>query len=169
MFPVKNLIRLKTSKVQRHLKGEAVDGLPFWFYVFSLVKLEDCHEGALRNFDGTDLAHPLLSLLLFLEKFSLTGDITSVTFRSNVLAHSLDCLSSDDLCSDCSLDGNIELLSRDEFLQLLAHLASEVVGMISMDKGRERIGRITIKEDIKLHKLSLLESYNMLIERGISL
>ena len=82
-----------------------------------LVQLEDGHEGTLRNFDCADLAHALLSLLLLLEEFSLTRDVTSVTLRSNVLSHSLHSLAGDDFCSDCSLDRDIELLTRNQLLE----------------------------------------------------
>ena len=129
-----------------------------------LVQFEHCHEGTLRNFYSTDLAHSLLTLLLLLEEFSLTGDITSVTLRSHVLSNSLYSLTGDDLRSDRSLDGDIELLSRDKFLQLFAHLASEVICMVSMNKRRKRIGWITIQENVKLDKLSLLEADDMIVE-----
>ena len=129
-----------------------------------LIQLEDGHEGTLRDFDCADLAHALLSLLLLLEEFSLTRDVTSVTLRSNVLSHSLHSLAGDDLRSDCGLDRDIELLPWDEFLELLAHLASEVICMVCMDQRRKRIGWVTIEEDVELHELRFLESDHMVVE-----
>ena len=134
-----------------------------------LIQLENCHEGTLRNFYSTDLAHPLLTLLLLLKKFSLTADITTITLRSNILAHGLDCLTGNDLCSYRCLDGDIELLAWDKFLELFAHLASEIICMVCMDKRRKGIGWIAVQKDIKLHKLRLLESDHMIVKRRIAL
>ena len=128
------------------------------------VKFKDSHEGALRHLDSSDLAHPLLSLLLLLKKLSLTRDVTSVTFCSHILADSLDSLSGDDLRSDGSLDRDVELLARYELLELLAHLASEIICMIGMDEGRKGIGRISVEKDVQLDQLGLLEAYDMVVE-----
>ena len=86
---------------------------PFSF----LIELKNCHEGTLRNFDSSDLSHSLLSLLLLFEKLSLSGDVTTITLCGHVLADSLHSLTCDDLCSDSRLDGDVELLARDELLE----------------------------------------------------
>ena len=99
-----------------------------------LVKFKDSHERTLRNFDRTDLAHSLLTLLLLLEKLSLTADVTSITLCSHILSNSLHSLSRDDLCTDSRLNRDIELLARYEFLELLAHLATEIICMVCMNQ-----------------------------------
>ncbi len=129
-----------------------------------LVKFENCHECALRHLDCSDLTHSLLSLLLLFEKFSLSGDVTTVTFCSHILPDGLDGLAGDDLRADGSLDSDVELLARDELLELLAHLASEVVSVIGMDKGRKGIGRVAVEKYVELDKLGLLEAYDMVVE-----
>ena len=134
-----------------------------------LVKFQDCHESALRYFDRTDLAHPLLTLLLLLEELSLTADITTVTLRGHILSDSLHSLAGDDLCSDRSLDRDVELLTRDELLVLLTHLSAEVIRVVSMDERRKGVGRIAVEKNIKLHKLRILEADHMIVKRSISL
>ena len=42
-------------------------------------------EGGLGNFYFTELAHALLSLFLFFQKFALSGNITAVAFRGHIL------------------------------------------------------------------------------------
>ena len=108
--------------------------MTFFMFLICLVKFENRHKGALRNLNGTDLSHSLLTLLLFFEELSLTRDVTTVTLCGNVLADSLYSLTSNDLRSDSRLDSDVELLPWDKFLELLAHLASEVVCMVSMDQ-----------------------------------
>ena len=94
-----------------------------------LVHLEHRQEGRLRHLDVTNLAHTLLTLLLLLQELAFTRNITTVALRSHILTHSLHRLTGDDLRTDGCLDGNIELLARDEFLELLAHLTTKIVGM----------------------------------------
>ena len=122
---------------KRYTKREAETVSLFAFYVVATllsVELEDCHEGTLRNLDGSDLAHSFLSLLLLFQKFPLSGDVSSVTFCRNILTDRFDGLSGDDFCTHCCLNGNIELLTRDKFLELLTHLASEIICMVCMNQ-----------------------------------
>ena len=100
---------------------------------FSLIQFQHGHKGGLRHFDCADLAHSLLALFLFFEKLSLSGDVTAVTLGCHVLTHGLDGFTGDNLGSDCGLDGYVELLTRDEFLEFLTDLASEVVGVVHVD------------------------------------
>lgn len=98
------------------------------------VKFQNGEEGFLRNLDRANLLHALLTFLLFFEKFALTGDVTAVTFRCNIFTDSLDCLAGNDFSSDCSLYGNIELLTRNKFFQFLAHATSESHGVVGVSQ-----------------------------------
>lgn len=124
----------------RYIKREAVT---VSLFIFS-VEFQHSHECTLRNFNRTDLPHSLLSLLLLFKQFSLAGNISSITLCSHILADSLHGLTGDNLGSDGCLDCNIELLTRNEFLQFLAHLAAEIIGMVGMDQGGQSIGRVAI-------------------------
>ena len=136
----------------------------FPFLSLKLVKFKNSHERTLRNFHCSDLTHPLLTLLLFLQELSLTADITTITLRGHILTDSLHGLTGNDLCSDRRLDSDIELLAWDEFLEFLTHLVAEIVGVISVDKRRKGIGWIAIEKNIELHKLGFLESDDMIVE-----
>ena len=100
---------------------------------FSLIQFQHGHKGGLRHFDCADLAHSLLALLLLFEQLSLSCDVTAVTLGCHVLADGLDGLAGDDLGTYSGLDGDVELLTRDEFLEFFADFASEIVGVIHVD------------------------------------
>ena len=149
------------AAAESNKKKGSRDDFPFFVL---LVKLKNCHKCTLRDLHRTDLAHPLLTLLLLLQEFPLTADITAVTLRGYILTDSLYSLTGNDLCSDRRLDSDIELLARDKFLELLSHLASEIVCVVCVDKRRKRIGRVAIEQNIELHKLGLLESDDVIVE-----
>ena len=96
------------------------------------VKFKHCEERLLRNLHITYLLHALLTLLLLLKKFALTRNVTAIALRGNILTNLLDGLARYDFCTNGSLQGNIELLSRYEVTQFLAHLAAKAVGIIDV-------------------------------------
>ena len=103
--------------------------------------------------DISDLFHALLTALLLLKKLALTRRITTIALGRNVLAHLLHCLASHDLGANSRLNGNIELLSGNEFLEFLAHPTPQRNGIILMRKCRQGVHRLTIQENIELCEL----------------
>ncbi len=73
-----------------------------------IIQLQYAHKCFLRNLHVSYLAHPLLTFLLFLQKFSLPADVTAVALGKHVFSHSLYRLSCNDLTSDRRLDRNFE-------------------------------------------------------------
>src|SRR5687768_13244696 len=61
-------------------------------------------ERLLRHFDATDHLHALLALLLLLEEFALSADVTAVALGEHVLAQRPDRLAGDDPGADGGLD-----------------------------------------------------------------
>ena len=58
---------------KRYIKREAVTVSLFVLYADkSLIQFQHRHERALRHFDSSDLAHTLLTLLLFFKELSLS-------------------------------------------------------------------------------------------------
>lgn len=98
------------------------------------IQFEHCHEGTLRNFHLTYLAHTLLTLLLFFQQLPLSGDVTSVALGGYVFTDLAHCLSGNDLCTYGSLDCNVKLLAGDEFLELFADFSAELIGVVLMDE-----------------------------------
>src|SRR5690606_9958073 len=98
-----------------------------------VVHLEHRQERFLRDLDATDLLHPLLALLLFLEELLLAADVATVALGQHVLAQRLDVGAGDDLRADRGLDRHVELLARDQFLHLLGQLAAAALGVAAMD------------------------------------
>ena len=76
------------------------------------------------------------ALFLLFQQLALSGDVAAVAFGRHVLAHGLDRFAGDDLGADGCLDGDVELLARDQLLELLAHSASEIVGVVGIDQRR---------------------------------
>ena len=72
------------------------------------VLLKDCKEGFLRNLHVTNLTHTFLTFLLFLQKFLLTGDITTITLGKYVFTHCFYRLSRNDFAADCRLDRDLK-------------------------------------------------------------
>src|ERR1700743_75225 len=60
------------------------------------VDLQGRPEGALRNFDLAELPHPLLALLLLLQKLALAADVAAIALRRHILGQSPDRLARDD-------------------------------------------------------------------------
>src|SRR5215831_13159171 len=84
-----------------------------------VVEREGSDERLLGHLDAADLLHPLLPLLLAVEKFALAGDVAPVALGDHVLALCLHRLTSDDAAADRGLDRDVEQLARDELAQLL--------------------------------------------------
>ena len=93
----------------------------------------------LRDLYVSDDLHSLLSFFLFLEQFLLTGNIAAVALGKDVLAQLSDCLSGYDASADRCLDRHVEQLSRDLFLEFLAHPAAAVVSAGCMHDKGERV------------------------------
>jgi hypothetical protein len=86
-----------------------------------------------------DVLHPLLAGLLLLEQLALAGDVTAVALGQDVLADRADVLAGDDPRADGGLDRHLELLPRDEFLELAGHHHAVAVGLVLVDDRRERV------------------------------
>src|SRR5687768_6841377 len=80
--------------------------------------LQDGEKGLLRDLDLADPLHPLLAFLLLLEQLALAGDVAAVALGEHVLAHRADVLPRDHASPDRGLDRHLELLPRDQLLEL---------------------------------------------------
>src|SRR5699024_5322603 len=98
----------------------------------ALVGGERGDERLLRDLDGPDVLHALLALLLLLQELALARDVAAVALGQHVLAHRTDVLAGDDAGSDGGLDRDLELLARDQLLQLAGHLDAVVVGLVAV-------------------------------------
>ena len=105
---------------------------------------------------------------MFLEQLALTADIASVTLGRHILANGLHRLAGDDLGADGGLNRYIELLARNQFLELLAHLAADIIGMIDVSQRRQRIDRLAVEQNVELRELAGLISRLVVVERRIA-
>src|SRR4029077_20876131 len=116
----------------------------------ALVHAEHRQEGFLRDLDRPDPLHPLLSLFLLLEQLPLPGDIATVTFGKDVLAHRSDGFAGDDVTADRRLDRDLEHLAWNQLLEPLGQVAPDGLGLVAMDDHRQRVDRLAVHEDVDL-------------------
>src|SRR5262249_28876282 len=95
-------------------------------------------EGLLRHVDAPDGLHPLLALLLLLQQLALARDVAAVALGQHVLAHRADVLAGDDTRADRGLDRDLELLARDQLLELGRHGQAVLAGVVGVDDLAER-------------------------------
>ena len=115
--------------------------------------LEDGEERFLGDLDRADSLHALLALLLLLQEFSFARDIAAVAFSEHVLAARLHRRPSDDLVANRTLDGNLEELTGNDLLELIAEPARKAIGLVLVNDEAEGIHLITRKEDVEFHEL----------------
>jgi len=118
------------------------------FLLRSVSALQHLDEGVLRDVDFAEGFHLRFALLLFLEKFALSGDVAAVTLGGHVLAHRGDRFPGDDAASDGGLDGDHEHLLRDHFLELGGELASLGLGFIAVHDDGEGFYRFPGDEHV---------------------
>src|SRR5215210_8925753 len=104
---------------------------------FSVPELQDREERLLRNLDAADLLHALLAFLLLLEQLALARDVAAVAAGDDVLAVGLDRLAGDDVRADRGLDRDVVLLARDLRLELLDHVAPDLVRLLAVHDHRQ--------------------------------
>jgi len=112
--------------------------------------------------------HALLTFLLLLEEFALTGDVAAVALGGHVLAHGADVFAGYDLAADSSLDGNLIELGRDDILELGSEGTSAAFSLIAMHDAGEGIDGFTIDEHLKLHKAISAIAGRLIIEGTVS-
>ncbi len=137
--------------------------------VWLSVEFEDGEEGLLGNLYPAYLLHTFFALLLLLEELALSGDIATIALGSDILADGFDSFARDHLSADSSLDGDIELLARDEFLELFTHPSAELHRVVGMSECGEGIYTLAIEEDIEFYEIGGSEIMDMIIERGVAL
>src|SRR3954451_10095978 len=84
--------------------GGEILALRPWIFMLGFKHFD---KGFLWNIDRAEGFHALLALLLFLKELSLSGDVTTVAFGSNVLAHGADGFTGNNLAANGGLNGDL--------------------------------------------------------------
>ena len=134
----------------------------------SVSSLENFHEGRLRDVDFADLLHPLLTFFLLFPQFSFTGDVAAVAFCSDVLGDGADGFACDDFTADRCLDGDFELLHRDDFDEFFADGAAFAFSFGAVDEAGEGIDRLFIDADLKFDDVAFLIAIEFVIKRAVA-
>src|SRR6476620_4103602 len=122
-----------------------------------------------RDLHGADVLHPLLAGLLLLEQLALAADVTAVALGEDVLADRADRLAGDHARADRGLDRHLELLARDQVLELAGHHHAVGVGGVAVDDRAERVDRLALEQDVDLHQVGRLLARALVVERGVAL
>ncbi|KAG1647341.1 hypothetical protein GQR58_030669 [Nymphon striatum] len=135
----------------------------------SVVELERGDERLLGHIDATDRLHALLAFFLFLQELVLTRDVTAVQLGGHVFAERLDGLASNEVATNSSLNWHVELLARDELLELLSHAAAIFVAAIAVHNCTEGIDVFTLQQDVDLDQVALGVAVGFVVEAGVAL
>src|SRR5690606_3455617 len=125
-------------------------------------------EGLLGHLDPADHLHPLLAILLLLQQLPLTGDVTAVAHGEHVLPQRTDVLPGDHARAVRGLDRHLELLPRDELLELPGHLLAVGVGLVPMHDRAERVHRLAVEQDVHLDQVGLLLAVRLVVEGRVA-
>src|SRR4028119_62117 len=110
-------------------------------------------EGLLRDLHAAYLLHAALALLLLLQELLFAADVATVALRGDVLAVGADRLAGDDPAPHGRLYRHLEVLARDELLELLHERPPAVVGLVAVDDDRERLDRVARDQDLDLDQV----------------
>ncbi len=125
-------------------------------------------ERLLRHFDRADALHALLSFFLLFEEFAFAGDVTAVALGEHVLAHGFHGGSADNLSADGSLDGDVELLARNEVLELHADGVRVGVRLVAVDNDGEGVDRVAVQEDVEFDEVVALVFARRVVEACVA-
>ena len=138
------------------------------FYVLFFLCFQYGKEGRLWQLHVSHHLHPLLSFLLLFQKLALAGDVAAVALGQHVLAQGVHRLTGDNLASDGTLDGNLELLAGNLLLQLGTDMAGTVIGVPLEGELGQCIHRLAIDEDVNLYQLRGLVADEVIVKGGIA-
>src|SRR3954470_22966147 len=116
--------------------GEEISALRPWIFMLGFKHFD---KGFLWNIDRAEGFHALLAFLLFLKELSLSGDVTTVAFGSNVLAHGADGFTGNNLPANGGLNGDLILLGGNDFLELGCQRAAAGLGFVPMHDAGKRV------------------------------
>src|SRR5438105_6545876 len=85
------------------------------------IHFEGGDECLLRDLDAAELPHSLFAFLLLVEKFAFARNVAAIALGGDILAQRLDGFSRDNLAADRRLHRNLEQMSWNQILELLAH------------------------------------------------
>gem|GEM_PF-4717710 len=88
------------------------------------LPLDHFHKHIPRDTHFPHHFHLLFSLLLLLQQFLLTRNISSITLRYHILAHRRNCLTSNHLNSDTCLERDREHMLRNQFFKFFDQISS---------------------------------------------
>lgn len=133
-----------------------------------LVELEDSKEGFLRDFNASNLLHAFFPFFLSLEQLPLSGDITTVAFRSYIFSHGLYSGTRDDSCSDSGLDGNFEELTWDFFFQFSSERLAAIERFGAVCDNGKCVDRVAVDFDVESDEVTFSVIEEIIVQGGVA-
>src|SRR5690606_10334029 len=134
----------------------------------SLLRAEHRQERLLRHFDSAQLLHARLALLLLLQQLLLPRDVATVALGKDVLAEGFHCRSRQDLAPDGRLHRDSEHLPGDDGGHAVDDSPTDVVSLVAVGDGRQRVDLLVVDEDVDLHNVTVAVLDELVVHRGVA-
>src|SRR5690606_5898138 len=121
-------------------------------------------KSLLRHFHISYLAHTLLTFLLFFQKLTLTADVATIAFGSNIFSHGRNIFSRNNFSTYCCLYCNLKLLPWQQLLQFLAKFAAKFLRPAAVYQCTQRIYFVIIEQYIHFHNITIAVANWMIIK-----
>ena len=96
------------------------------------INPQDSQKCFLRDFYRTNHLHATLTGFLFFQQFSFSSNVTTITFRGDILAQCFHCATRDNLCPDRSLNRHIKHLPRNQLAHFLNQIAATCLSIATV-------------------------------------
>ncbi len=115
------------------------------------------------HLDRADLFHAFFARFLFFKQLLLARNIAAVTLGDDVFAQGFDCLTRDHVGANGRLDGNVELLARNNLTHFGHHGAATIDRLAPVNNDRQRIDALTVEQDIDLDNVGCTELFELVV------
>ena len=122
----------------------------------------------MRDVDAADALHAFFAFLLAFEELALARDVAAVAFGENVFAQGANGFARDDVAADGGLNGDFELLARNQFAETRSEFAAALVGLFAMADERQRVDGLAGNQNVELDQIGFAITGEMVIERSVS-
>src|SRR5258708_15131683 len=110
----------------------------------------------------------LLAIFLPRQQRGFARYIAAVALGQHVLAQRADVLPGDDARADGRLDRHLELLPRDQLLELRGHGQTVLAGVVRVHDLAERVYRLALQQDVDLDQVGLLLAVGLVVQRRVA-
>ena len=133
-----------------------------------LFSSDHFNEGIRRDFYVSNSLHSLFSFFLFLEEFSFSTYISTITFCKDIFFDCRNIFTSNNFVPKSSLKRNGKQVFWNQCFQLFYCITPQIVGFVIMDYPSQRLNFLVIDKDIEFYEIICLISFKFIIHRSVS-